>query len=272
MMLVHTQKLWLFVLHNLWTSLSYRLAMALGIASGVIGLLQFALMGIFLQEGNTFPAIAQYGGNILAFLITGSVFTAFVGMALSTFGAFVRLEMKMGTLEHLLVSRTPLVHLMLYEGLMNFLATVVSASAILTILVLLFGVPLQVNLLGVAASLLLLIFALLGMGLASAGILLVSKQGDPITWVFTTLTGLLSGVLYPVAILPAWLQTISWTLPTTQALHALRLSLTGAAGPDELAAPLGALLLWGAISLPLGALVLRWGLNQARRQGSLGEF
>jgi ABC-2 type transport system permease protein len=272
MMLMHAQKLRLFMLKNLWTSLSYKLAFALGVMSAVIGLLQFALLGIFLQQGNSFPAIAQYGGNILAFLITGTVFTSFVGVALSSFSSFVQSEQKMGALEHLLVSRTPLVHLMVYAGGSSFLGTVVSASVILTILVLLFGVPLDVNLRGVVASLALLIFALLGMGLASAGILLVSKRGDPITWTFTTITGLISGVLYPVSILPAWLQTVSWTLPTTQALHALRLSLTAAAGPHELTAPLGALFVWGVISLPLGVLVLRWGLVKARRQGSLGEF
>lgn len=272
MMLVHAQKIQLFMLKNLWTGLSYKLALVLGIMSGVIGLLQFALLGIFLQQGNTFPGIVQYGGNILTVLITGSVFTSFVGVALSSFSSFVQSEQKMGTLEHLLVSRTPLVHLMVYAGVTNFTGTVVSAGVVLVILVLLFGVPLDVNLWGVTASLVLLIFALLGMGLASAGILLVSKRGDPITWAFTTITGLISGVLYPVSILPIWLQTLSWTLPTTQALHALRLSLTAAAGPDALTAPLSALLLWGAISLPLGVLVLYWGLAKARRQGSLGEF
>jgi ABC-2 type transport system permease protein len=260
------------MLKGLWTSLSYKLALLLSILTMAVSLLQFGLLGVFLQQGNSFPAITQYGGNILAFLITGTVFTSFVGVALSSFSSFVQSEQKMGTLEHLLVSRTPLVHLMVYAGVTSFVSTVVSAAGILAILAALFGVPLEVNLLGVVVSLLLLVFALLGVGLASAGILLVSKRGDPITWVLTTLTGLISGVLYPVSIFPEWLQMIAWLLPTTQALHALRLSLTAAADLTMLSAPLSALATWGFISLPLGILTLRWGLATARQQGSLGEF
>jgi ABC-2 type transport system permease protein len=118
-------------------------------------------------------------------------------------------------------------------------------------------------------SLAALLFALLGFGLASTGIVLVSKRGDPITWVLTTLTGLISGVLYPVAMLPDWIQKVSYALPTTQALAALRLALLQHAGIAELAAPLSALLLWGCISLPAGLLILRWGSVRRVRRGVL---
>lgn len=136
----------------------------------------------------------------------------------------------------------------------------------------LFDVPLSVNLLGAVAVLLGLIFSLTGFGLASAGILLVSKEGEPLTWFLMTLTGLISGVLYPVSILPGWVQQLSWALPTTQALHGLRLACSRGAGPASLQDCMTILALWGSITLPAGLLVLRWGLAKARRQGSLGEF
>lgn len=268
----HLYKIRLFMLRGIWTGLSYRLSLTLGILSGVVGLLQFALLGTFLQEGNTFPGIQTYGGNILAFLITGSVFTSFVGVALSSFSGFLQDEQGMGTLEALLVSNTPLMHFMIYAGVSAFLNTVLSTGILLVVLLYLFGVPLDVNFLGVAVSLIALLFSLLGLGLASTGILIVSKQGDPITWVLTTLTGLISGVLFPVSILPHWLQTISFALPTTQALEALRFSLLQASGPDELLNQLSVLLLWGIVTLPLGFATIRWGLLRARLQGSLGEF
>lgn len=270
--MIHLRKIFHLILRDLWTGLSYRLSLTLGILSGIISLLQFALLGYFLQEGNTFPGIASYGGNILAFLITGSVFTSFVGVALSSFSGFLQSEQSMGTLEALLVSTTPLTRLMIYSGIASFINTLVNTAILLGLLLYLFGVPLSINFTGVAVSLAALLFSLLGFGLMSTGILLVSKQGDPITWTLTTLTGLVSGVLYPVSILPPWLQNISYSLPTTQALEALRLSLLQNAGLEALSTQLIALSAWGAASLPIGLIILRWGLKTARLQGSLGEF
>jgi ABC-2 type transport system permease protein len=245
---------------------------ALGALTAFTTLLQFALMGLFLQQGNTFPGIAQYGGNILAFLITGSTFTAFVTVSLSVFTTFLREEHVAGTMETLLTTQTPLSEILAYAGALGIGKVFVNTVIILTVVTYLFGVPFSVNPLGALASIAGLVFALLGFGLTSAGIVLVTKRGDPVTWLLSALTALLSGVLYPIAILPAWAQAVAWVLPTTQALHAVRMAVTQAAGAFELGPLLLNLTLWGLVMLLVGLLVLRWGLLKARMHGSLAEF
>lgn len=261
-----------FVLRTYWTNRTYRVAVAMAVVSGFTGLLQFALMGSFLQDGNTFPGIDQYGGNIMAFLITGSVFTGFIAVALSSFSGFLSREQQMGTLESLLVSPTSLVRMMVANGAIAFLGTVFGSIVMVSFLALVFDVPMDINLIAVGAILLGLLLALGGFGLAGCGVLLVTKKGDPVTWVVTMVTGLVSGVLYPVSVLPDWLRAFSEVLPTTQALHGLRLALTDSGSLQDLSGPLLNLGLWSLFTVPVGLLMLQAGLRKARKEGSLGEF
>ena len=265
-------KAWLFIKRGLINILSYKTALTLGILGSFVGILQFTFMAKFLQEGNTFPGIEQYGGNIIAYLIIGSAFTAFLGVSLNSFQGAIRSEQQMGTLEHLLMSNTRLELLLAYSGLWNFLYTLLNVGILLGIIVLLFRVPLGINFLAAAITLILTILGLSGIGLMSAGVIMVTKVGDPITWIFTTLTGLLSGVLFPIQYLPAYLQVISYMLPTTYALHALRMTLVQNATFEQILPQILVLILTAIITLPLGCYMFRWGFNKARRTGTLAEY
>ena len=100
--------------------------------------------------------------------------------------------------------------------------------------------------------------------------MLVTKRGDPVTWLLTTFTTLFSGVLYPVEILPQWLQNISWYVPTTRVLSALRGALTGYSSMFTLDTIY--LLISSVVSMVLGLLVFRWGLKRAIRDGSTTSY
>lgn len=262
-------KAWQFMKRGFISMLSYRTAFVLSMASMVIGVAQFAYMAIFLKEGNTFPGIARYGGDLLAFLISGNLFMSFMAVALSSFQGAIRSEQLMGTLEFLLLSDTPLSLVLLYSSLWDFLWTLVNAGLIFAIVVLIFGVPLQINLGPALLVLSLAIICLAGVGLASAGIIMVTKVGDPITWAFSTLSGFLSGVIFPVEILPNWLQKISAILPPTYALSALRKSLLVGANLADIQQELLILTLMALVTILAGVLAFRWGFNRARRDGTL---
>jgi ABC-2 type transport system permease protein len=265
-------KIWLFIKRGLINIFSYKTALALGILGSFVGILQFTFMARFLQQGNTFPGIQQYGGNIIAYLIIGSAFTAFLGVSLNSFQGAIRSEQQMGTLEHLLMSNTKLELLLIYSGVWNFLYTLLNVGILLGIIVFIFGVPLGINFIPAAVTLILTILGLSGIGLMSAGMIMVTKVGDPITWIFTTLTGLLSGVLFPISYLPTYLQAISYMLPTTYALHALRMTLIQNATFAQILPQILVLILTSMITLPLGFYMFRWGFDKARRAGTLAEY
>ncbi|HYG82898.1 MAG TPA: ABC transporter permease [Pyrinomonadaceae bacterium] len=120
------------------------------------------------------------------------------------------------------------------------------------------------NLFGVGVVLLVSTLAFVGLGLMAAALPVMSpERGAEATHIFQGLLLLVSGVYYPVEVLPAWLQPLSWLSPATYSLSACR-KLVGvgdpASTPERLAgAPLSAvmfelmmLVLMGAVLIPLG--------------------
>ncbi len=88
----------------------------------------------------------------------------------------------------------------------------------------------------------------------------------------TTGAFLLSGVVYPVSVLPGWLQVGSWVLPHTYALEALRLTLLQGAPLSQVAPQLGALVLFTIGILPLSFLFFRYAVRRAMVEGSFAQF
>ena len=116
------------------------------------------------------------------------------------------------------------------------------------------------------------ILAFSGIGLISAGFIIVFKQGSPITFLVTTASGLLGGVLYPVAVLPSSLEPFAYLLPITHALEAMRQILLNGATLAAVYDKALILALFTVLLLPLGLAAFGYGLKMARKEGSLIHY
>ncbi len=76
-----------------------------------------------------------------------------------------------------------------------------------------------------------------------------------------------SGVYYPVSVLPGWMQWLSTFSPATYALRGVRASILDGAGVAW--ADVWPLLVIGTVSIPLGLAVFRTGERYAKRNGKL---
>ncbi len=76
-------------------------------------------------------------------------------------------------------------------------------------------------------------------------------------------------MLFPISILPDWLQFVARLNPVTYALDAMRASLLGGAGVAALWRPLAVLLLFAAVLLPLSMSVFAWLLRRTKITGTL---
>ena len=130
----------------------------------------------------------------------------------------------------------------------------------------------NVNWPGVLVILLLTVTSLMPFGIVSAGVVLVYKKGDPFRWAVGSVTGLLSGILYPVGILPVPLQRISRLVPFTHSLEGLRLTMLGSAEWNTLFPTIGWLLVFTLVLNPLAIVVFRYSLDTARRRGTLSHY
>jgi len=116
-----------------------------------------------------------------------------------------------------------------------------------------------------------LLLSFSGLGILSASYLLLFKRGNPANWLFISLWGIAGGMLFPVTMLPDWLQLIAKVNPMTHALNAMRAALLGSASLAQLLPAIELLLLFAIVLLPLSMLVFYWTLERTKATGTLSH-
>jgi ABC-2 type transport system permease protein len=89
------------------------------------------------------------------------------------------------------------------------------------------------------------------------------------TYIIRAVMLLVSGVYYPVSVLPAILQPLSAISPATYVLDGLRQAIIQGHGLNMLWGDIWPLLICGVVSLPLGLWIFRIGERYAKRTGRL---
>ena len=171
----------------------------------------------------------------------------------------------------MLVSPTGLVTFIVGSSLWGFIWSTGTIVIYLAIGILAFGVILSVNIVGTILVVALGIGTFIGFSMIGAGILILTKQGDPVTTLITIATSLFGNVLFPPQVMPIQLQVISYFVPQYYFFTTIRKVLTGssllAILPD-----LSILALMCVLILPLGYYVYSWCLRTARKNGTLSWF
>jgi ABC-2 type transport system permease protein len=78
-----------------------------------------------------------------------------------------------------------------------------------------------------------------------------------------------SGVYYPVSVMPDWMEWLSKLSPATYALEGIRAAVLDGTPLSELGDELWPLLVLGIVSIPVGLAVFRAGERYAKRHGKL---
>jgi ABC-2 type transport system permease protein len=226
---------------------------------------------VFIAKG-----IPAMGGKIdvdqvTTILLVGAVIWAYLGIIFEILTETVAWERWEGTIEYTFMA--PLsrpVHL-LGMGLFAIGYGVVRA-------VLLFGVvaaffSLHLPKADYGAALVVLIVAsisFIGIGMMTAVLPLISpEKGTQLGFVAQGLLLVVSGVYYPVSVLPQWMQWLSTISPATYALRGCRAAIINGAGVTDLWTEIWALLVIGAVSVPLGLWTFRTGERYAKKHGKL---
>ncbi len=265
-------KLLAIIRRDMAQTASYRLSALFRILSVLVPLAGFFFLSRVLGEVFV-PSLAPYGGDYFEFALVGLVVTTYVSLALSSFASSVRNAQLSGTLEALLLTRTPLSVMLLGSWLYSFMVATLHLAIYLALSILLFPVELGGgNFLAALLALVLTVTSVSGLGLLSASFILAFKQGDPVNYMVSTASFLLSGVLYPVAVLPRWLQELSYLLPLTHSLEAVRMALLQGQSVSQVSEQLVALAAFTVVTLPLGLASLRYATRRARVEGSLAHY
>ncbi len=113
-------------------------------------------------------------------------------------------------------------------------------------------------------------FSFVGIGMMTAVLPLISpEKGTQLGFIAQGLLLVVSGVYYPVSVLPQWMQWLSVISPATYTLEGTRKAILDGAGVAALWGEIWPLLLIGVIAIPAGLAVFAQGERYAKRHGRL---
>lgn len=262
--LAELEKIWYFMKRDIVSFSTYKTNIAILILTAVFGALSFAYFG---QSAISQSVEQTSSTNLTTYLIIGLAFNTYLGQALT----LVQKTINPWALEEVLVSPTRLSTFIIGSSIWSFIWSTVVVIVYLFIGVYFFGVVLAVNILGTLIVLVLGIGTFIGFSMIGSGILILTKQGDPVTALITIATSLFGNVLFPPQVLPPLLQTIAYITPPYYFFTCIRHMLLGWTIPMILP-DLEILALMCAIIVPLGYTIYAWCLKTARKNGTLSWF
>ena len=257
------EKIYYFMKRDIISFSTYKTNILLSVISALFGALSYAFWG----ANASMPSVQNLGIPVVTYLIIGLAFNTYLSQSLT----LVQRTINPWSLEEVLVSPTGLATFIVGSSLWGFIWSTLVIAIYLGIGVLAFGVVLSINLIGTAAVVALGIGTFIGFSMIGAGVLILTKQGDPVTTLITIATNLFGNVLYPISVMPVQLQIIARFVPQYYFFTCIRPMLTGQ-NIVSILPDLATLAVMCAIVLPLGYLAYAWCLKTARKNGTLSWF
>ncbi len=258
------EKIWYFMKRDIVSFSTYKTNIAILVFTAIFGALSFAYLG---QSSINQTVTQTYHISLTTYFLIGLAFNSYLGQALT----LVQKTINPWALEEVLVSPTKLTTFIIGSSIWGFIWSTGVVVVYLLIGVYFFGVILSVNVIGTLIVLALGIATFIGISMIGSGILILTKQGDPVTALMTIAISLFGNVLFPPQVLPFALQVIAYITPPYYFFTSIRFMLTGASIASILPNLL-ILTLMCAIIVPVGYAIYAWCLKTARKNGTLSWF
>jgi len=205
------------------------------------------------------------------YLLVGALLWGYLSLVFMEAAYGIAWERWEGTIEYTFMAPVPrLTHLagMCAATLVRALAFSVAILGAVALFV-----PVDLSSANVPSALALLAmgaFAFIGLAIGSACFpLLWTEKGLQMAYIVQAVVLLVSGVYYPVAVLPGWMQVLSVISPATYVIRGMRAALMDGADIGTLWSEVWPALVVGALSIPLGLRLFVAVERYAKRTGRL---
>lgn len=265
---IEFSKVWALTKRDIYNWSSYKSQILTSTATSIIGISSW---GINADYRNI--SVPQYNTDYVSFLIVGILVTNLI----LPLGSGVQRQLNPWTLETILMTGIKTPTFVLGTSLWTYILSVLLFIPQLYLGIYIFGAHLVVNYVSLAIAILISSLIVFCLAMISTGIRIVTKVTDPITWGLAMAASLLAGMTYPVSQLNSYipgLSTVAWILPQTWIYDIMRLSTleAGSLLNPAIAEPFLATLLYAVILVPVSVWVYRWGLQRAKKDGTLGWY
>lgn len=217
------------------------------------------------------PQFRPEGMPYFLFLLIGTGFYTFLLAGTHNFLKTIQESQQTGTLEVLLTTATPAALLVSLGALSAFGEDLLQFLIYIGAGIFLFAPALHISALACLLAFGFSILSAFAIGLFAAGVQISMHKGSAVLWVLGSGGWLMSGTMFPVAALPKPVQMVSYFIPFTHSLAAMRLAALG--GSFVVAArELGILAIFSLLLVPAGIAFFSWMVRQARQNGTLSFY
>ncbi len=258
-----------FVHRDFRIAITYKLQFLFQFCQVFFGVAIIYFIGKMLGDSGESPLLKEYGADYFSFALVGLAVNSYCRAGLVNITNDIRQVMTQGTLEAICATPIGYTWLLLCSSLWQFVFETLRVLFYFLAGMLIFKMKLErACWLGGLVTIVLTIPTFLMLGVISCSILILVKRGDPINWIFSSISGLLAGTMFPVSVLPEWLQKVAFCLPLTHSLEAMRKSLLAGAPLSEIADHLAALILFAVLLAPATLLINHLCMRRAKQKGT----
>ena len=202
-------------------------------------------------------------------LLVGAVIWAFLGIIFEFVTETVAWERWEGTIEYTFMAPLSRSMHLFGQGAFAVLYGLVRATILFFVVAAFIGIHMpNANFLAAFGLLAIASISFMGIGMMTSVLPLISpEKGAQLGFVMQGMMLAVSGVYYPVSVMPGWMQAIAKISPATYALRGIRGSILNGSGVAW--ANVWPLLVIGTVSIPLGLWVFGRGEVYAKRHGKL---
>jgi len=212
----------------------------------IIAPIQAKLEGIVPGNPNYFEFVAP---GIMAMIVMTAVLT---GLAAS-----ISREKEQGTLDGILISPINRLAIILGKAMSQSIRGLIQGAIVLLLAFLLFGVTVHGSILLVILLLLLGIFSFVGLGILVSSIAAEQETATQVLFMFQFPMLFLSGVFFPIALMPNIMQKIAHVIPLTYAITAIRQVMVLGGGLGAVKSDILILLIFGVVTLAIAVPVFK---------------
>lgn len=236
-------------------------------------LLPSLLLGATFFVGGRALGLQESAGtdDLAGYLFLGVVVGAMVATAFWDMAFGLKREMDAGTLEPAWLTPTQPQTFILGRAISGGILSAAASVVLLAIGLVVFGASVAGGVLLALPALVLAAVSMVGVGYLVASAVLVLREPNFFVDATNFLFAMISGVAFPVTVLPAVIQPLAYVLPTTYAVDLLRVY---ALGTRPLLAPLiewVLLVVLAVVMVVLGRAVFLRTEHRMRVRGTLGQ-
>jgi ABC-2 type transport system permease protein len=247
--------------------LSYRLRFLGQIASTFFSVILFYYISRLVHVG-AFVSPDDY----FAFVVVGLAIMGTLISSLSALPMRVRQELVAGTFERVLLSPFGPVAAVCAAVVFPLVLSLVEGVLTVAFAAVVFGMPIKASAALAVPTALIAAFSFVPSALFAASAVIVAKQAQSGVGFAVTGISLISGVFFPVALLPSWIQWTTHVQPFTPTLALLRHLIAGTPMIGTAGVALLKLFVFIAVLTPVALLLLRSAIRVGQRRGTIIEY